>query len=816
MTLYMPLFRSCSTLRPLTQLHAHLVITGLHNDPLASTKLLESYAQMGSLQSSRHVFDTYPSPDSFMLGVLIKCYLWNHLFHQVISLYNHHQTQNCSFVYPSVLRAASGLGDLVMGRKIHGRIIKSGFGNDPVIGTSLLGMYGESWCIDDARKMFDEMLERDLFSWSSIISCYVENGKPREGMKMFRSMVCEGIRPDSVMLLSVAAACARVGCLGLAKSVHGYVIRNGMVGDASLSNSLIIMYSQCGYLCIAEGLFESLTDRSTACWTSMISSYNQNGCFQEALDSFIQMQESEVEPNAVTMISVLYSCARLGRLKEGKSIHCFILRKAMNADDLDLGPALIDFYAACWKITTCQKLLYLIGNSNVVSWNTLISFYDREGLYEEAMVLFALMLAKGLVPDSFSLASSISASASAGSIQFGQQIHSHAMKRGFMDEFVQNSLMDMYSKCGFVDLAYTIFDKISQKSIVTWNCMICGFSQNGISLEALNLFDQMYLNCLEINEVTLLSAIQACSNLGYLEKGKWIHHKIIVSGIQKDLYIDTALVDMYAKCGHLQTAKRVFDTIPEKSVVSWSTMIAAYGINGQITAAISLFTKMVESGIKPNEVTFMNVLSACRHAGLVKEGKLYFNSMRDYGIEPNAEHFASMVDLLSRSGDIDAAYEIIKSMPLPVDASIWGALLNGCRIHGRMDLIKNINQELREISTDDTGYYTLLSNIHAEGGNWYESRKVRSKMEGMGLKKVPGYSSIEIDRKIYRFGAGDTSEWQMKEIYMFLENFQSLAQGQDVECYNTMYGTSMFFEDYNVQNLQRGTSNSIWNKSVPV
>lgn len=207
------------------------------------------------------------------------------------------------------------------------------------------------------------------------------------------------------------------------------------------------------------------------------------------------------------MTSVLHSCARLGWLKEGKSVHCFILRKAMDAADLDLGPALIDFYAACWKISSCQKLLHLIGNSNVVSWNTLVSFYDREGLYEEAMVLFACMLAKGLVPDSFSLASSISASASAGSIQFGKQIHGHVVKRGFMDEFVQNSLMDMYSKCGFVDLAYMIFDRIPQKSIVTWNCMICGFSQNGISLEALNLFDEMYFNCLEINEVTFLSAI---------------------------------------------------------------------------------------------------------------------------------------------------------------------------------------------------------------------------------------------------------------------------------------------------------------------
>nr|KYP65785.1 hypothetical protein KK1_012051 [Cajanus cajan] len=724
MTLYMPLFRSCSTLRSLTQLHAHIVVTGLHHDPLPSTKLLDSYAQMGSLHSSRLIFYAHPSPDSFMFAVLVKSYLTHHLFHQVLSLYNHHiqkgshLTQNCTFLYPSLLKAVSCVGDLVTGAKLHGRIVASGLTTDHVIATSLLGMYGDLGCLSGARKVFDEMRVRDLVSWSSVISCYIENGWPMAGLEMLRWMVSEGIGPDSVTMVSVAEACGKVGCLRLAKSVHGYVIRKEMDGYASLRNCLIVMYSQCGYLSGAKGVFESLADRSTACWTSMISSCNQNGCFEEAIHVFRQMQESEVEVNGVTMISVLCCCA----------------------------------------------------------------------------------------------------SAGAGSIQFGQQIHGHVMKRGFGDEFVQNSLMDMYSKCGFVDLAYTIFDKIREKSIVTWNCMICGFSQNGISVEALRLFDEMYFNCLDINEVTFLSAIQACSNSGYLEKGKWIHHKLIVSGVQKDLYIDTALVDMYAKCGDLKTAEGIFDSMPEKSVVSWSSMIAAYGIHGQITAATTLFTKMVESDIKPNEVTFMNILSACRHAGSVEEGKFYFNSMRDYGVVPNAEHFASIIDLLSRAGDINGAYEIIKSTCLPIDASIWGALLNGCRIHGRMDLIKGIQKELREIRTDDTGYYTLLSNIYAEGGNWYESKNVRSRMEGMGLKKVPGYSSIEIDKKTYRFGAGDTSsECQMKEIYTFLENFQSLAQEQgcDVECYGKMYGTSMYFEDYNVYKLQRETSNGIWSKSDP-
>ncbi|ESW29424.1 hypothetical protein PHAVU_002G069500 [Phaseolus vulgaris] len=824
MTLYMPLFRSCFTLRSLTQLHSHLVVTGLHTDPLASTKLLESYAQMGSLPSSRLVFETHPSPDSFMFGVLIKCYLWHQLFHQVVSLYNHHiqkgshLIQNCTFLYPSVLKAVSGVGDLVMGRKVHGRIVRSGFGNDHVIGTSLLSMYGELGCLNDARNVFDEMHVRDLVSWSSVIACYVENGRPQQGLEMLHWMVSERIELDSVTMLSVAEACGKVGCLKLAKSVHGYGIRKEMVGDASLRNALIVMYSQCSYLSGAKGVFESVGDRSISCWTSMISSCYQNGCFEEAMDAFRKMQESEVEVNAVTMISVLSCCARLGWLKEGMSVHSFILRREMNGADLDIGPALMDFYAAFWKISSCEKLLHLIGNSSVVSWNTLISIYAQEGLNKEAMVLFARMLEKGLMPDTFSLASSTSASADAGSILFGQQIHGHVMKRGFRDEFVQNSLMDMYSKCGFVDLAYTIFDKIREKSIVTWNCMISGFSQNGISVEALKLFDEMYFNCIDINEVTFLSAIQACSNSGYLEKGKWIHHKLIVSGVQRDLYIDSALVDMYAKSGDLLTAKGVFDSMAEKSVVSWSVMIAAYGIHGHITSATTLFTKMVESHIKPNGVTFLNILSACRHAGSVEEGKFYFDLMRDYGIVPNAEHFASIVDLLSRAGDIDGAYEIIKSTCLPIDASTWSALLNGCRIHGRMDLIKNIHKELREIRTDDTGHYTLLSNIYAEGGNWYESRKVRSRMEGLGLKKVPGFSSIEIDKKIYRFGAGDTSsEWQMKEIYMFLQNFQSLAQEQgcDVECHGTMFGPSMFFEDHRAYNLQRETRSCILNKSIP-
>ncbi|KAM1170479.1 hypothetical protein FF2_020756 [Malus domestica] len=779
MTLYMPLFRSCTVPRTLAQLHAHLVVSGLHRDPQASTKLIESYAQMGSLQSSTHVFKTFPNPDSFMCGVLMKCFVWNHCFQEAILLYHEMlHRENCMnrFIFPSVLRACSGFGDLGVGGKVHGRIIKSGFDSDAVVETSLLGLYGELGNLGDARKVFDAMPVRDVVSWSSIISCSVENGEASEGLDMFRWMVFEGVELDSVTMLCVAEACGELALLREARSVHGHVVRRGIKTDGPLDNSLISMYSKCGDLQSAKTIFGSVTHWDTASWTAMISCYNQTGSFLEALDAFVEMQESKVQPNSVTLMCVLRSCIRLGLHREGSSVHCFAIRNGVDPDLDFLGSALFELYSEIGGLSYCQKVINTIGGRNVVSWNTIILGHCQKGLLREALVLFVQMQTHGLMPDSFSMSSALSACGKVRSLELGHQIHGHIIKRGYLDEFVLNSLIDMYSKCGFVDSAYMIFDKIKHLGLVTWNAMISGFSQNGNPVMAISLFDEMYLNCHEINEVTILSIIQACSELGYLEKGKWVHHKLIILGIRKDLFTDTALTDMYAKCGDLRSAQGVFDMMEERSVVSWSVMIAGYGMHGRINAATSLFDHMVETGVQPNEIIFMNILSACSHAGAVKRGRFYFRSMRDFGVEPTAEHFACIVDLLSRAGDLNGAYEIIKSMPTPVDASIWGALLNGCRIHQRMDMIESIKRDVLDISTDDTGYYTLFSNIYAEGGNWDEFGNVRLMMKGIGLRKVPGYSIIELDKQVHRFGAGDTPLPQMKEVYSFLEKFQSLAR----------------------------------------
>ncbi|KAJ6322360.1 hypothetical protein OIU77_012258 [Salix suchowensis] len=442
MTRYMPLFRSCKTLRQLNELHAHVLVTNLFNTAQASTKLIESYAQMGSIKSSTHVFETYQNPDSFMWGVLIKCHVWSHAFEEAISLYNRmlcNVAQISSFVFPSVLRACASFGDMFTG------------------------------CLTDARKVFDDIPVRDLVSWSSIISCYVDKGEANEALELFRLSLHERVKLDWVIMLSVTEACSKLGILKLAKSIHGYIVRRRVDTCEALDNSLIEMYSSCDDLFSAERIFVNMANRTFISWTSMIYCYNRSDRFKEAFEIFVKMLDLKVEPNVITIMGVLKSCSGLSWLREGKLIHCYALKKGMTFQDDCLGPVLIELYAGCGKLGYCEKALHATGERNVVSWNTLISINVRQGL--------------------------------------GRQIHGYAIKRCILGEFVENALIGMYSRCGFSDSAYMIFNDIKQKSSVAWNSIISGFVQS----------------------------VQACADMVYLEKGKWLHHKLILYGIENDI-----------------------------------------------------------------------------------------------------------------------------------------------------------------------------------------------------------------------------------------------------------------------------------------
>eukprot|EP00253_Pinus_taeda_P020010 PITA_20010 len=413
-------------------------------------------------------------------------------------------------------------------------------------------------------------------------------------------------------------------------------------------------------------------------------------------------------------------------------------------------------YAKCGSIEFAQRWFDKISNKNVVSWKIMISGYVQNGLAIEALILFRNMVAENVTPNCVTAAIVLQACAHLASLQQGMSIHGYILRRHLeVDVFVGNFLIDMYVKCGNVEMAQQVFDKMLRSDVVSWSAMITGYTQSGHAKEALSLFQKMQLEGLRPNSFTMASVLPACAHL---------------KALLEDVIVGTALIDMYAKFGNIDFAQRAFDKISKRDVIPSSAMIAGYGMHGHCEEALHLFSKMINIGIRPDHITFQSVLSACSHAGLVDEGMPYFDSMiQDYCITHSVDHFACMIDLLGRAGRLSEAQEIIERMPLKPNISVWGALLGACGVHRNIKLAQYVAERLFEIDPKNFGYYALLSNIYAASGRWNDVAKVRTMVKEPGLRKTPGCSSIMVNKRVHAFFVGDRSHPQSENVYGTLE-----------------------------------------------
>lgn len=332
------------------------------------------------------------------------------------------------------------------------------------------------------------------------------------------------------------------------------------------------------------------------------------------------------------------------------------------------------------------------------------------------------------------------------------------------------AMLTCYAKHGQIAAARELFDEFREKDVVCWNVMIDGYTQHGFPNEALALFRRMLKTKVRPNEVTAVAALSACGQIGALESGRWIHSYIENLGIKLNVQVGTALIDMYSKCGSLEDARLIFDKVNDKDVVAWNSMIVGYAMHGFTIDAIRLFNEMLRIGLKPTDITFIGILNACAHAGLVDEGWRFFNSMKDeHAIEPKVEHYGCMVNLLGRCGQVEEANKLIKNMKVQPDSVMWGTLLGACSLHGNIDLGEEIAEYLVSQNLANSGTYILLSNIYAAKGNWDGVAKVRTLMKDSGVQKEPGCSSIEVNNKVHEFLAGDLRHPKSKDIYMMLD-----------------------------------------------
>ncbi|XP_034918203.1 putative pentatricopeptide repeat-containing protein At5g09950 isoform X2 [Populus alba] len=459
-----------------------------------------------------------------------------------------------------------------------------------------------------------------------------------------------------------------------------------------------------------------------------------NGRAGQALGVFLRMQKEGLKPTEYTHVSVLNACTQLLDLRRGKQIHGRIIICNLGGN-VFVCNALTDLYARCGEIDQARKLFDRMVIRNVVTWNLMISGYLKNRQPEKCIDLFHEMQVSNLKPDQVTV----------------------------------SSVLGAYIQGGYIDEARKVFGEVREKDEVCWTTMIVGCAQNGKEEDALLLFSEMLLENARPDGYTISSVVSSCAKLASLYHGQAVHGKAFLMGVNDDLLVSSALVDMYCKCGVTRDAWTIFSTMQTRNVVSWNSMIGGYALNGQDLEALSLYENMLEENLKPDSVTFVGVLSACVHAGLVEEGKEYFSSMNDqHGLEPTPDHYACMVNLFGRSGHMDKAVDLISSMSQEPNSLIWSTVLSVCVMKGDIKHGEMAARCLIELNPFNAVPYIMLSNMYAARGRWKDVASIRSLMKSKHVKKFSAYSWIEIDNEVHKFVADDRTHPDAKIIHVQL------------------------------------------------
>ncbi|CAN1190318.1 Pentatricopeptide repeat-containing protein At2g22070 [Linum perenne] len=680
-----------------------------------------------------------------------------------MELHNPDLSSSLAASYATLLQASQKSNSLILGKSVHAHIVKHGLTISVYLMNNLINLYSKTGSISDAhkvfdrmpvktnftwngilsgyarkgeveeaRQLFDEIPDRDSVSWTTMISCYNRKGKFDNAIEMFADMVrgCE-VSPSQFTLTNVLAACAATGSLSIGKKVHSFVVKLGFSGCVPVANSLLNMYAKGKDLDMAEVVFSRMRLRDLSSWNTLVTSLLQNGKVDLAVELFNQMSERDI-----------------------------------------------------------------------ITWNSMISGFNQLGFDGEALKFFSdMMKDSSLIPNRFTLGSALSACANTENLKFGKQIHAYIIRTEFdTSGAVGNALVSMYAKSGGLEnaqrvidlrgiddldvIAFTalldgyvkigniaparrIFDSLNETDVVVWTAMIVGYLQNGLDHVAMELFRKMVREGPQPNSHTLSAMLSVCSNVASLNLGKQIHASALRSMRSLSSSVGSGIITMYSRSGSIADAQKVFSHMRwNRDTTTWTSMIIALAQHGLGEEAIQLFDKMLSLSIKPDHITYVGVLSACTHIGLVDKGRSYFHQMQNvHRIEPTLSHYACMVDLFGRAGLLQEAYSFIMDMPVDPDVIVWGSLLSSCKVHKNVELAKEAAERLLHLQPENSGAYSSLANLYSATGNWADAAKTRKLMKDRGVKKEQGSSWVQIKNRVHVFGAEDGVHPQKEDIY---------------------------------------------------
>lgn len=558
-----------------------------------------------------------------------------------------------------------------MGSSLHASIFKrfelSNHDHGVVIMNSLISMYERCGKLPDAIKVFDEMLTRDTISWNALIGGFMRNGEFCAGFSYFKAMCLVGdCKFDEATLTMILSACDGLELCCIIKMMHGLAFLSGYEREITVGNALISSYFKYGCVDLGMQVFYGMGERNVITWTAVISGLAQNGRHEHSLKLFREMMScGSVEPNFLTYLGLLTACSGLEALEEGCQIHGLILKLGIQSD-LCIGSALMDMYSKSGRIGDAWKIFESAEEFDMVSLTVILAGFTQNGCEEEAIQIFLKMLKMGIKIDENVISAVLGVFGAETSLRLGQQVHSFVVKKNFScNPFVSNGLINMYSKCGALDESVKVFDRMRERNSVTWNSMIAGFARHGDGLKALHLYENMKLE-----------------------------------------------------------------------------------------------------DAKPTDVTFLSLLHACSHVGLLKKGMEFLESMtKDHGMNPRSEHYACVVDMLGRAGLLSEAKNFIEKLPEQPGLRVWQALLGACSLYGDSETGKYAAEHLFSETPHSPVPYVLLANIYSSKGNWKERARTIRKMKEVGMAKETGISWIEIDKKVHSFTVGDKMHPQAEIIY---------------------------------------------------
>ncbi|KAF6148239.1 hypothetical protein GIB67_012014 [Kingdonia uniflora] len=681
------------------------------SDIFVANSLADLYCKSGSMGDALCLFEEIPHPNVVSWNLMISGYNQSLRYEGSWGLFRKMQDLGFEpdrFTYGSVLSACAASRNVHGGEQVYGLVVKNGFFLNGYVRSGMIDVFLKSFCLEEALRVFRDVWCKNVVCWNAIIAGAVRSGENWLALDIFHEMLCGVLMPNSYTFPSVLTACAALGELQFGRGLHGWVVKFGFDEDNFIGTAIVDLYVKCGIVDDALKVFSRMKIHNVVSWTAIISGFVQMEDSVSALEFLKKMKVVGIEINKYTVTSILTACAKPEMKKEASQIHCWILKFGFYSDPT-VRDSLINMYSKGGEIDLSEMLFWENdGPKNVDSWAVIISGFAQNHNSERTIEMFCKMCREGLRPEKFCSSSVLSI---IESIDMGRQIHGYIFKDALVfDVAVGSALFTMYSKCGSLAEAYKIFKQIHEKDEVSWTSMITGFADHGYPNRALNLLQDMMDAKYRPDQVTIAAILTACSSLPSLWKGKEVHGYALRVGIAKDTVVSGALVNMYSKCRFLTYARRIFESMPRKDLVTWSSLISGYSKNEYVEDSLMLFHKMIFVGLETDAFVISSLLGMTAKLTKLKIGKQLHARIVKVGLDSDPSVGSPLVEMYSKCGNVEESQEVFDTIEQP-DLVTWTSMIVGYAQHGKGSEALRVYDLMREkgIKPDLVAFVGVLS-----------------------------------------------------------------------------------------------------------